>query len=68
MAVIVSNLMKEWNPIKASVTDLKETMGTPTREEAGVLEYVFDNGRFGHLWRFTVLEDVVVGVSWDPLD
>ena len=34
MTVIVANLMKEWNPILASVSDLKAIMGTPTKEES----------------------------------
>jgi hypothetical protein len=68
MAEIVANLMKEWNPILASVSDLKAIMGTPTKEESGVLEYVFDQGLVGELWRFTVLDDIIVGVEWVPLD
>ena len=68
MAVIVANLMKEWNPILAFVSDLKAIMGTPTKEKSGVLEYRFDGGRGGDLWRFTVLDDIVAGVEWVPLD
>jgi hypothetical protein len=52
MSVMVTDLMKEWNPILAEASDLKETMGTPTREEPGVLEYVFDNGLGGDLWLY----------------
>jgi hypothetical protein len=68
MAIIVANLMKEWNPILASVSDLMAIMGTPTKEESGVLEYVFDNGLDGDLWRFTVLDDIIVGVELILLD
>jgi hypothetical protein len=63
MTVIVANLMKEWNPILASVSDLKAIMGTPTKEESGVLEYMFDRGSDGDVWRFTVLDDIIAGVE-----
>ena len=68
MAVIVAELMAEWNPINASISALKAIMGTPTKEEPRVLEYVFDDGLNGNLWRFTILGDIIVGVEWVPLD
>ena len=43
-------------------------MGPPTRAEAAALDYVFDNGDDGELWRYTLLGDVVVGVMWDSLE
>ena len=68
MTVIVANLMKEWNPIRSSVSDLKAIMGTPTEERSDVrhtevLEYVFDNGLTGDLWRFTALDGEIFGVE-----
>lgn len=67
MAAKAINLMKEWNPILSSVADLKEIMGAPTVEDADVLEYKFDNGIAGNIWRYTVLDEIIVGVEYVPL-
>lgn len=68
MADLASRLMAEWNPVHSSVSDLTALMGPPTRAEAAALDYVFDNGDDGELWRYTLLGDVVVGVMWDSLE
>jgi transposase len=67
-AALVLRLMEEWNPIHATVADLKAIMGEPTVERPGVLEYVFDHGYSGHSWRFAVADDIVVGTEWNSLD
>jgi hypothetical protein len=68
MAAIVINLMKEWNPVLGSVSDLKAIMGIPTREQPGVLEYDFDSGIAGNMWRFKVQGDSILGVELVLLD
>jgi hypothetical protein len=67
MSVVVTDLMKEWNPIYASINDLRAIMGAPTREAPSFLEYAFDFGLAGVLWRFTISAGTVVGVGWEPL-
>jgi hypothetical protein len=68
MSVLANDLLREWNPIQASAADVRALMGTPTAEQAGVMEYVFDNGWGGGAWRFKLRNEIVVGVEWEPLD
>jgi hypothetical protein len=57
-------LMKEWNPIGCEIMDLKSILGQPTRETKEILEYSFDEGRGGILWRFILdpAGETVMGV------
>ena len=60
--------MMEWNPIHCSAEDLKSIAGKPTRENADMLFYAFDNGTDGAYWRFTVKGGTIFGVEYIPGD
>jgi hypothetical protein len=68
MARTARALMKEWNPILASESELRSLMGKPSRESPGIIEYVFDYGFSGERWRFGVRGGFVVSVEWEGLD
>ncbi len=68
MSVVFADLMEEWNPINFSVDDFSKIVGAPTRIEDGVLEYEFDNGWDGDLWRFEVSGPDISGVEHIAFD
>lgn len=45
-------LMHDWNPIGYAKELLKELAGAPSTEEGDTLEYRYDSGRAGTVWRF----------------
>lgn len=61
-------LMNEWNPVLASEAELRSLMGKPSREDSEVLEYSFDSGFSGELWRFGVRNGYVVSIEWEALE
>ena len=61
-----SQLMMEWNPIHCSAEDLKSIAGKPTRENADMLYYAFDNGADGTYYRFTISGGTIFGVEYIP--
>ena len=68
MSIVFTNLMREWNPVTFSVANFKKVAGEPTRVEENVMEYEFDNGWDGDLWRFEILADEIVSVERVGLD
>jgi hypothetical protein len=68
MSVLANDLLREWNPIHASAADVRALLGPPTSERTRLMEYRFDNGEAGVVWRFTVRNDIVVALEWEPMD
>lgn len=64
----MSSLMAAWNPIGCSAHDLKSLAGEPSQQAGERLEYRFDTGWGGIVWRFQVLHDRVVSVEFQGLD
>jgi hypothetical protein len=60
-----SRLMKEWNPIHFYLDDLKAIAGKPTKETPEEVEYWFyGGGDAPAVWRFTLDNDLIVGVRY----
>lgn len=61
--------MMEWNPIMSTPDDVKAIFGQPTSETENSLEYRFDSGHDGVVWKFTIEGgDLVTGVQWIPME
>jgi len=61
-------LMAEWGAINFTLEDVKTLLGDPTTSEGDVIEYRFDHGFGGAVWRFRAENDRVVAVERTPLE
>lgn len=56
-------LMTEWGAINFTVSDVKLLFVAPTTQEEDHLDYWFDTGRAGAVWRFCAQNDRIVAVE-----
>jgi hypothetical protein len=60
----MSSLLSEWFPIGRKLSDLEEIVGTPgtNRPKENCIDYDFQNGVDGVLYRFTVEDGIITSV------
>lgn len=61
-------LMAEWGAINFRIEDVKALFGRPTSESVNQLEYRFDDGYGGALWRFRAESGRIMAVERIPLE
>jgi hypothetical protein len=68
MTALVWRLFQEWNPVGAERSALKELLGCPTAESATAMEYRFDGGFDGDVWRFALKDERVIKYDRIPME